>query len=62
MPEQVSECPYCHGTFLHQGPTGCPPVKWPPEPQHTQSESPVEICWLMDVRKYGIEVANRLHP
>lgn len=33
MPEQVSECPYCHGTFPHQGPTGCPPIKWPPDPK-----------------------------
>lgn len=30
MPEQVSQCPYCGGTDPHQGPTGCPPIKWPP--------------------------------
>lgn len=33
MPQQVDECPYCGGTFPHQGPTGCPPIKWPSEPK-----------------------------
>jgi hypothetical protein len=23
MPEKVDVCPYCEGTFPHQGPTGC---------------------------------------
>lgn len=32
MPEKVSVCPYCEGTDPHQGPTGCPPIQWPPEP------------------------------
>lgn len=29
----VNECPYCGGTDPHQGPTGCPPIKWPPDPK-----------------------------
>jgi hypothetical protein len=31
MPEKVSVCPYCKGTEPHQGPTGCPPIQWPPK-------------------------------
>lgn len=30
MPEQVSVCPYCQGTYPHQAPTGCRPIEWPP--------------------------------
>jgi hypothetical protein len=37
MPEQVSECPYCGETFPHQGPTGCPPIEWPPPAPRSMS-------------------------
>jgi hypothetical protein len=26
MPEKVNVCPYCGGTYPHQGPTGCRPI------------------------------------
>lgn len=53
MPEQVTECPYCHGTFPHQGPTGCPPIKWPPDPKPrwrvTEWDSPSEAEFVYEV-------------
>ena len=30
-------------------------------PEHVKPASAVEICWLLDVRKYGIETANQMH-
>lgn len=31
------------------------------EPRHVKPEMAVEICWILDVRRYGIEIANTLH-
>jgi len=44
MPEQVSECPYCKGTFPHQGPTGCPPIEWPPAEKRESATPRQEAC------------------
>jgi hypothetical protein len=30
-------------------------------PDHKAPEKDNEICWLLDVRAYGIEAANKLH-
>jgi hypothetical protein len=30
--------------------------------EHQAPAKAEEICWLLDVRKYGIDVANELHP
>lgn len=52
MPEKVSICPYCQGTDPHQGPTGCPPIKYPPE-YYSVDGYPVEVgtkYWSNDLR------------
>jgi len=32
------------------------------EVPHSAPDKSEEVCWLLDVRKYGLETANRLHP
>jgi hypothetical protein len=32
------------------------------KPEHQAPNKSEEICWLLDVRKYGIDAANELHP
>lgn len=29
--------------------------------EHVKPEAAPEICWLLDVRRHGIEAANHLH-
>jgi len=29
---------------------------------HAAPDSPSSVCWLLDVRKYGIAVAREMHP
>jgi hypothetical protein len=31
-------------------------------PEHVAPDKAPEICWLLDVRRHGIAVANQLHP
>jgi hypothetical protein len=31
-------------------------------PQHVKPAALEEICWLLDVRRYGMTIANELHP
>ena len=33
----------------------------PAPPAHIAPDSPVYVCWLLDVRALGIETANALH-
>lgn len=30
-------------------------------PEHCKPEDEPAVCWLLDVRKYGIDVANQMH-
>jgi hypothetical protein len=39
MPEKVDVCPYCQSTHPHQAPTGCPPIKWPPEEKEQDEDT-----------------------
>jgi hypothetical protein len=52
MPEKVSRCPYCQETDPHQGPTGCPPIQWPP----LGSEA------VDHVNRFGEQDGQCIHP
>lgn len=31
-------------------------------PEHTKPHDEIAVCWLFDVKKHGLETANRMHP
>lgn len=67
MPQQVDVCPYCGGTFPHQGPTGCPPIKWPPDPQPewrvTEWDGPSDFEFVYEVtHRSGRSIVVRRVP
>jgi hypothetical protein len=33
-----------------------------PAPVHQGADKPADVCWLLDVRRYGVLAANHLHP